>query len=96
VPGVHTDPNNRKGCSRLTIQISQNYHYQYDIRDSVVGIVTGYGMDDLEVGVLVPVSSIIIPGVKREEREADHLLPTSAELKTMRIYTSTPPQFFVV
>jgi hypothetical protein len=30
------------------------------------------------------------PGVKRKGREADHLLPTSAEVKKMWIYTSTP------
>jgi hypothetical protein len=27
------------------------------------------------------------PGVKRQEREADHLPPTSAEVKKMWIYT---------
>jgi hypothetical protein len=31
------------------------------------------------------------PGVKRQGREADHLPPTSAEVKKMYIYTSTPP-----
>jgi hypothetical protein len=30
------------------------------------------------------------PRMKRYGREADHLSPTSAEVKTMRIYTSTP------
>jgi hypothetical protein len=30
------------------------------------------------------------PGVKRQEREADHSPPTSAEVKNRRIYTPTP------
>jgi hypothetical protein len=34
-------------------------------RDSVVGIATGYGLDDLGVGVRVPVGSIIFPGRRR-------------------------------
>jgi hypothetical protein len=35
------------------------------------------------------------PGVKRLEREADHSPPTSAEVKKMWIYTSTPPYAFM-
>jgi hypothetical protein len=31
------------------------------------------------------------PGVKRQRREADHSPTTSAEVKKMWIYTSTPP-----
>jgi hypothetical protein len=83
--------------------------------NSVVGIVTDYGLDDRGVGVRVPVKSRIlsshvvqtdsgahqppiqqVPGalsveVKRQEREADHSSPASAEFKKMWIYTSTPP-----
>jgi hypothetical protein len=33
--------------------------------------------------------------VKRPGREADHSLPTSAEVKKMRIYTSTTPYAFM-
>jgi hypothetical protein len=36
-----------------------------------------------------------VPGVKREGREADHSPPTSAEVKKMWIYTSTPPYVFM-
>jgi hypothetical protein len=36
-----------------------------------------------------------VPGVKRQEREADHLPPTSADVKKMWIYTSTPPYVFM-
>jgi hypothetical protein len=32
-----------------------------------------------------------VPGVKRPVRDADHSPPTSAEVKKMWIYTSTPP-----
>jgi hypothetical protein len=35
------------------------------------------------------------PGVKRHEREADHSPPTSAEVKKMWIYASTPSYVFM-
>jgi hypothetical protein len=35
------------------------------------------------------------PGVKRQGREADHSPPTSAEVKKMWIYISTPPYAFM-
>jgi hypothetical protein len=35
------------------------------------------------------------PGVKWPGREADHSPPTSAEVKKMWIYTSTPPYAFM-
>jgi hypothetical protein len=35
------------------------------------------------------------PGIKQQKREADHSPPTSAEVKNMWIYTSTPPYVFV-
>jgi hypothetical protein len=87
-----------------------SYHLS---RDSAVGIATGYGLDDWEVGFRVPVGSRIFtslccpdrlwgppntmgtggsfPGAKRPGREADHSPPTSAEVKKMWIYISTPP-----
>jgi hypothetical protein len=73
-------------------------------RNSVVGIATSYGLDDRGVGVRVPVGSRILStkppvqwvpgalssGVKRPEREVDHSPPTSAKVKKMWIYISTP------
>jgi hypothetical protein len=35
------------------------------------------------------------PGVKRPGSEVDHSLPTSAEVKKMWIYASTPPYTFM-
>jgi hypothetical protein len=35
------------------------------------------------------------PGVKRPGREADHLPPTSAEVKKMLVYSSTPLYAFM-
>jgi hypothetical protein len=35
------------------------------------------------------------PEVKRQGREADHSPPTSAEVKKMWIYTTTPPYVFM-
>jgi hypothetical protein len=70
-------------------------------RDSAVGVATGYGLDDRGIRVRVPVGSRIFssgalsPGVKWPGREADHSPPTSAEVKRMWIYTSTPPYAFV-
>jgi hypothetical protein len=37
----------------------------------------------------------LFPGIKRPGREADHSPPTSAEVKKMWIYTSTPPYAFM-
>jgi hypothetical protein len=42
------------------------------------------------------VLSSISSGVKRWGRETDHLLPASAEIKKMWIYTSTPPYAFMM
>jgi hypothetical protein len=90
------------------------------IRGSVVGIATGYGLDDRGVGVpssgkvknflfsklsrpalgstqppIQWVPGTLSPGVKRQGREGDHSLPANAEVKKMRIYTSTPPYAFM-
>jgi hypothetical protein len=61
-----------------------------------VGIATGYGLDDLGVGVRDPVGPTQPPiqwvpravstGVKRQGRETDHSAPTNAEVKKMWIY----------
>jgi hypothetical protein len=80
-------------------------------RDGSVGRATGYALDDQGVGVRVRVWSRIFftstqppikwvpgavsPAVKRPGREADHSSPTSAEVKKMWIYTSTPPYAFM-
>jgi hypothetical protein len=37
----------------------------------------------------------LFPGIKRQGREADHSPPTTAEIKKMWIYTSTPPYVFM-
>jgi hypothetical protein len=42
------------------------------------------------------VPGALSPGVKRPRREADHSPPTSAEVKKMWIYTSTPSYAFMV
>jgi hypothetical protein len=89
-------------------------------RNSVVGIATGYGLDDRGVRVRVPVGvknflfstasrpalgptqppiqwvpGALSPGIKRQGRETDRSSPTSAEVKKMWIYTSTPPYAFM-
>jgi hypothetical protein len=104
----------KKDLSSIHLEIP-GFHIYYDVtsRDSVVGIATGYGLDDQGVGVRVPVGSRIFstssrpalgpshppvqwvrgalsPVVKQPGREADHSPPTSAEVKKMWIYTSTP------
>jgi hypothetical protein len=89
-------------------------------RDSLVGIATGYGLDDqgggssspgrvkkfsllhvVQTGSGVHPTSYKMgtgssfPGVKRQGREADHSPATSAEVKKMWIYTSTPSYVFM-
>jgi hypothetical protein len=73
-------------------------------RDNVVGIATGYGLDDRGVGVCVPVGSRIfsklsgralwftqwVPEVKRLGCEVYHSPPTSAGVNKMWVHTSTP------
>jgi hypothetical protein len=79
--------------------------------DSVVGIATDYGLDDRGTGVRDPVESMIfsspsrlgptqspiqwVPEVLSPRREADHSSPTSAHVKKMWIYTSSPPYAFM-
>jgi hypothetical protein len=41
------------------------------------------------------VPGALFPGIKRPGREADHSPPTSAEVKKMWVYTSTPPYAFM-
>jgi hypothetical protein len=72
------------------------------IRDSSVGIATGYGLDDQGGGSSSPGRTSYkigtgssFPGAKRQGREADHSPPTSTEVKKMWIYTSTPPYVFM-
>jgi hypothetical protein len=79
--------------------------------DSSVGTATGYGMDDRGVGVRVPEGSLLHVvqtgsgvhptsysmgiGSSFPGGETNHSPPTSAEVETMWIYTSTPPYAFV-
>jgi hypothetical protein len=42
------------------------------------------------------VPGALSPGVKRPGREADHLPPTSAEVKKTWVYTSSPPYIFML
>jgi hypothetical protein len=78
-------------------------------RDSSAGIATGYGLDDQgERGfesrwgkkfsllhIVQTGSGVSFPGVKRQGREAGHSPPTSAKVKKMWNYTSTPPYVFM-
>jgi hypothetical protein len=57
-------------------------------RDSSVGIATGYGLDDRELGGSSPGGgkNFLFSTSSRQ----DHSPPTSAEVKKMWIYTFTP------
>jgi hypothetical protein len=86
------------------------YHYYQRSQDSVVGIVTGYGLDacgvknflhigqtDSGVHLTYPMGTTgSFPGVKRPGREPDHSPPASAEVKKMWIYMTTPSYAFMV
>jgi hypothetical protein len=41
------------------------------------------------------VPGALSPGIKRQERETDYSSPTSAEVKKIWIYASTPPYAFM-
>jgi hypothetical protein len=75
-------------------------------RVSVVGIATGYGLDDRGVGVPSPgrvkkflfstsSRTTLSPGIKRPGREADHSPLTSAEVKKRWVYTPPPTYSFM-
>jgi hypothetical protein len=71
------------------------YMYREVSRDSSVGIATSYGLDDRGVGVQAgsgahPTSYPMGTGGIFPGGKADHLPPTSAEVKKMWIYTSNP------
>jgi hypothetical protein len=53
---------------RKTIKKIVCYIHRVRSRDSVVGIVTGYGLDDRGVGVRVPVGSRIFSSPRRPDR----------------------------
>jgi hypothetical protein len=72
-------------------------------RNSAVGIATGYGLDNREVGVRVPVGSRIFTSPYRPDRlwgppnrrlfpgvEADHSPPASASQENMDLYIHSP------
>jgi hypothetical protein len=74
------------------IEAVSQYHWS---RDSVVGIETDYGMDDREIRARVPVGLRIsffhVVQTGSGAHPTDHSPPTSAEVKKMWIYRSTPP-----
>jgi hypothetical protein len=53
---------------------------------------TGYGVHPTSYPMG---TGALSPGVKRPEREADHLPPTSAEVKKTWVYTATPLYAFM-
>jgi hypothetical protein len=89
--------------SKISVHFKRTIWHFIRSRDSVVGIATSYGLDDRGVGVRVLVGSRIFsspnrpdrqgalsPRIKRPGREVDHKPQTSAEVKKMWSYTSTP------
>jgi hypothetical protein len=66
-------------------------------RDSVVAIGTSFGLraPSRRPDRLWGPPSLLSAGVTRPGREGDQSPPTSAEVKQMRIYTSTPPYAFM-
>jgi hypothetical protein len=94
--------------------------YAHESHSSIVGIMTGYGLDNRGVRVRVPVGSrtftspyhpdqlwgppnlqtngyggAISPGVKQQNREADHSPPTSVKVKEtwIDLYIHSPYAF---
>jgi hypothetical protein len=72
------------------------------VRNSSPSKVKNFLFSTSSTQALVPIQSAIeciqgalSPGVKRQGREVEHSPPTSAEVKKMWIYTSTPPYVFM-
>jgi hypothetical protein len=77
-------------------------------RESSIGIATGYGLDGPR---LIPTASILalistqppiqwipgalFPGIERQGREADHSLPSSADVKNGAAISPLPPYVFM-
>jgi hypothetical protein len=53
---------------KLYFMYLQWFLYYWWSRDSVVGIATGYGLDDRGVGVRIPVGSRILFSARRPDR----------------------------
>jgi hypothetical protein len=51
-----------------TAILSLSCFFSFLSRDSAVGIATGYGLDDREVGVRVPVGTSMFPSPRRPDR----------------------------
>jgi hypothetical protein len=64
------------------------YIIQVKSQDTIVGIATGYGLDDWAVGV--PSPGDLSPGVKRPRREADHSSPSAEVKKNVDLYIHSP------
>jgi hypothetical protein len=95
-----------RGNLKLPLALQIRTYRSSGSRDNVVGIATGYGLDDQGVGVRVHVVQTgsgvlysgypeISSGVKRPGREADHSPPVSEEAKKMWVYTTTHPYVFM-
>jgi hypothetical protein len=75
--------------------------YGLDDQDVGVRVMVGQGYSVLQIGSWVHPTSYpmgtgaLSLGVKRPGREVGRSLPTSAEVKKMCIYTSTPPYAFM-
>jgi hypothetical protein len=65
---LHTKCHPPSSSSSLLVAINSESKDKVTSRDSVVGIATGYGLDDRGVGVRVPVGSRIISSPRRPDR----------------------------
>jgi hypothetical protein len=76
----------------LCMTEGSEFESRYDQECSLLHVVqTGYGVHPISYPMGTAGS---FPGVKRPGREADHLPPTSAEVKKTWIYTCAPPYAF--
>jgi hypothetical protein len=87
---VNTDP--PKNLKKLVIKGSE-FEFRWEQEFSLLHVVqTGSGVHPTSYPMGTGGS---FPGVKRQGREADHSSPTSAKVKKMWIYISTPRYVFM-
>jgi hypothetical protein len=94
---IDTIPLTVETCRDRAVNIATGYGFVFESRLGqefsllhVVQTVSGIYLASYPIGI-----GGSFPGKERSEREADHLPPTSAEVKKIWFYTSIPPYVFM-
>jgi hypothetical protein len=83
------------GKTMLSSERMLHKDYYYKVHCCVRKITPPYSDNKRCITSYIMGTGSSFPGVKRPGREVNHSPPTSAEVKKMWIYTSTPPYAFM-